>query len=99
MTKFKNCLTNSYKSTDIESDNVFKRYARRPKQLSDACLADFIACFNCIREKDISFDTSNLQDGYLPENDLHVNTDDDPLIIDEHLEASVEYNMGGEQRP
>jgi len=34
------------KSTDLESNNVLKRYARRPKQLSDVCLADFIACFN-----------------------------------------------------
>ena len=59
------------KSTDVESDNVLKRYGRRPKQLSNICLADFIACFNCIRDKDSSFDTSNLQDGYLPENDYH----------------------------
>lgn len=42
-----------------------------------------------------SFDTLNLQDGYLPENDFHENADDDPHTTDEHLEASVEYNMGG----
>jgi hypothetical protein len=83
------------KSTDVESDNVLKRYGRRPKQLSDVCLADFIACFNCIRDKDSSFDISNLQDGYLPENDFHENTDDDPHSSDEHLEASVEYQMRG----
>ena len=83
------------KFTDVESDNVLKRYGRRPKQLSNICLADFIACFNCIRDKDSSFDTSNLQDGYLPENDYHENTDDDPHNNDEHLEASVEYKMRG----
>ena len=30
-------------STDIEADNVIKRYARRPKALDDFCLADFIS--------------------------------------------------------
>ena len=52
-------------------------------------------CFNCIRDKDSSFNISNLQDGYLPENDFHENTDDDPDNSDEHLEASVEYQMRG----
>lgn len=83
------------KSTDVESDNVLKRYGRRPKQLSDVCLADFIACFNGIRDKDSSFDISNLQDEYLPENDFHENTDDDLHNTDEHLEASLEYQMRG----
>lgn len=83
------------KSTVIESDNVLKRYGRRPKQLNDVCLADFIACFNCIRDKDCSFDISNLQDGYLPENDFQQNTDDDPHSNDEHIEESVEYQMRG----
>ena len=30
-------------STDIEADNVIKRYARRPEALEDFCLADFIS--------------------------------------------------------
>ena len=30
-------------STDIEADNVIKRYARRPEALDDFCLADFIS--------------------------------------------------------
>jgi len=81
------------KSIDVESDNVLKRYGRRPKQLIDVCLADFIACFNGIRDKDSSFDISNLQDGYFPESDFHENTDDDPHSSDEHLEPSVEYQM------
>ena len=34
-------------SLDIESDNVIKRYQRRPKQLEKLCLAGFVAWFNC----------------------------------------------------
>ncbi|XP_069109303.1 uncharacterized protein [Argopecten irradians] len=36
-------------STDIESDNIVKRYAKRPKQLQKMCLADYVA------ELDISY--------------------------------------------
>ncbi|XP_069115380.1 DNA ligase 1-like [Argopecten irradians] len=36
-------------STDIESDNIVKRYAKRPKQLRKMCLADYVA------ELDISY--------------------------------------------
>ena len=32
-------------SQDIESDNVIKRYQRRPKQWEKFCLADFVALF------------------------------------------------------
>jgi len=31
-------------SEDIESDNLIKRYQRRPKQLEELCVADFAAC-------------------------------------------------------
>ncbi|CAB3993946.1 Hypothetical predicted protein [Paramuricea clavata] len=34
-------------SVDIESDNIIKRYQRRPKKLENLCLADFVAWFNC----------------------------------------------------
>ncbi len=34
-------------SCDIESDNIIKRYQRRPKQLENVCLADFVAWYNC----------------------------------------------------
>ena len=37
-------------SCDIESDNIIKRYQRRPKQLENVCLADFVAWYNCKSE-------------------------------------------------
>ncbi|XP_033756117.1 uncharacterized protein LOC117338862 [Pecten maximus] len=30
-------------STDVESDNIIKRYARRPKKLENYCLADYVS--------------------------------------------------------
>ena len=38
-------------SPDIESDNVIKRYQRRPKQLKKLCLPDFVAWFNCVKDE------------------------------------------------
>lgn len=38
-------------STDIESDNIIKRYQRRPRKLEELCLANFVAWFNCVKDK------------------------------------------------
>lgn len=38
-------------STQIESDNIVKRYAKRPKQLKSWCLADFVSQLNVKFEK------------------------------------------------
>ena len=38
------------KSTDIESDDVLKRYQRRPHKLELLCLAHFVAWFNCVND-------------------------------------------------
>ena len=32
-------------SPDIESDNIIRRYQRRPKTLGKLCLADFVAWY------------------------------------------------------
>jgi len=39
------------KSVDIESDNIIKRYQRRPRKLQNLCLADFVAWYNCVRQR------------------------------------------------
>ena len=38
-------------SPDIESDNAIKRYQRRPRALEKLCLADFVAWYDCIKDK------------------------------------------------
>ena len=38
-------------SHDIESDNIIKRYQRRPKQLERLCLADFVAWFDSVKDE------------------------------------------------
>ena len=37
-------------SDDIESDNLIKRYQRRPHKLNNLCLADFAAWYNCKKQ-------------------------------------------------
>ena len=67
-------------SVDIESDNVIKRYQRRPKQLENLCLADFVAWYNCKSERNDQRKlktSSPCADDYLPENIIDDNLDDD----------------------
>ncbi len=88
-------------SIDIESDNVIKRYQRRPKQLEGLCLADFVAWFNCktdsngqkkIKPND---NLTNSADDYLVENDFNDNEDDNVSENDETLQEGEEYEMKG----
>ena len=79
-------------SCDIESDNIIKRYQRRPKQLENVCLADFVALFNCIRDDESGNDSLDQDkchigsDNFLPETLFDANTnDDDPYKIDDDI--------------
>ena len=71
-------------STDIESDNIIKRYQRRPKQLEKLRLANFVAWFNCVKDENAENDSKRNDpaftsiDDFLPETNFAENTDDDP---------------------
>ena len=69
-------------SLDIESDNLIKRYQRRPRQLEQLCLADFAAWYNCVKSDDLSpaqeTESKMLVEEYPPERNFDDNTDDDP---------------------
>ena len=74
-------------SHDIESDNMIKRYQRRPKKLENLCLAEFVAsCFDCVREKDDDRNcysceaTVTFPGDFIPETNFEDNADDDPSI-------------------
>ena len=88
-------------SLDIESDNVIKRYQRRPKQLENLCLADFVAWFNCKSERNEknpvkpNVNSTLLADDYFLENDFNDNVDDDLSDNDETLDERDEYEMKG----
>ena len=78
-------------SCDIESDNIIKRYQRRPKQLENICLADFVVWFNCVRDKESDTDfVDNLNMGsndFIPETLFDVNTtDDEPYNMDNNVD-------------
>ena len=42
-------------STDVESDNVIRRYSKRPKKLSNFCLADYVSKLDIIYPKGNKF--------------------------------------------
>ena len=87
-------------STDIESDNIIKRYQRRPLKLEELCLANFVAWFNCVKDKhsddsSTSCNTTETSDDFLLETDLTDNVDDDPPAENNAIEDTTEYKLKG----
>lgn len=88
------------KSTDIESDNALKRYQKRPRGLSDVCLADFVAWINCSKDNNNYSPiecSSELKDSdeYILKTDFN-KRDDEPVVSDDTLASpSIEYQMKG----
>ena len=56
-------------STDVESDNVIQRYSKRPRQLGNFCLADFVSKVDIIYPKGNKFpekdDGKNEEDSFV----------------------------------
>ena len=90
-------------STDVESDNIIKRYQRRPKQLEKLCLADFVSMFNCVKDEqgdtcNATYEPSSIGiNDFLPETNFEDNTNDDAdsiNVIESECEAN-EYKLKG----
>ena len=84
-------------SIDIESDNVIKRYQRRPRQMENVCLADFVAWYNCKSESSEQRHlktSSPCADDYLPESIIDDNLDDDVCDL-EQTSGNDQYEMKG----
>ena len=85
-------------STDIESDNIIKRYQRRPRKLEELCLVNFVAWFNCVKDKhsddsNTSCNKTETSDDFLLETDLTDNVDDDPPAENNAIEDTTEYKL------
>ena len=84
-------------SIDIESDNIIKRYQRRPKQMENVCLADFVAWYNCKSESNEQRylkTSSPCADDYLPESIIDDNLDDGVCDLEQTSEND-KYEMKG----
>ena len=84
-------------SIDIESDNIIKRYQRRPKQMENVCLADFVAWYNCKSESNEQRHlktSSRCADDYLPESIIDDNLDNDVCDLEQTSEND-KYEMKG----
>ena len=83
-------------STDIESDNVIKRYQRRPCQLENICLADFVAWYEVLPSgKSDSLNSTQIWSDCLPDNDSLENHDDDTVIEEDIVPSSKSYKQPG----
>ena len=83
------------KSTDIESDNVLKRYQRRPRKLELLCLANFVAWFNCVNDNTRLHVQTKSDGDFLPETDFCDNVDDDPSDKNDEIDDTTEYQLKG----
>ncbi|PFX25090.1 hypothetical protein AWC38_SpisGene10304 [Stylophora pistillata] len=77
-------------SCDIESDNIIKHYQRRPKQLENSCLVDFVSWFNCVSDNETGTDFDDKvdipSDNFLPETLFDANSnDDDPYDMGDNV--------------
>ncbi|XP_061193259.1 uncharacterized protein LOC133201473 [Saccostrea echinata] len=70
-------------STDVECSNVIKRYAKRPKQLENWCLADYVS------QLDVVFPKDNEKE--FTENEVN---DDDDLDNKSHDEDDSDLDFG-----
>ena len=78
-------------SIDFESDNVIKRYQRRPRQMENVCLADFVAWYNCKSERNEQRHlktSSSCADDYLPDSNL-----EDDVCDQEQMSDNDKYEM------
>lgn len=89
-------------STDIETDNIIKRYQRRPRNLEHLCLANFVAWFSCVKDKDTNDSSINCNSSTalifndcLPETDLNDNVDDDPPDENNEIDDTTKYKLRG----
>ncbi|KAL9977890.1 hypothetical protein ACROYT_G015348 [Oculina patagonica] len=94
MDKIKELADNS---EDIESDNLIKRYQRRPRQLENVCLADFAAWYNYVKDEDCEKHTKdnyyNME--YPPERGFEESVEDDISFENDNDNSKEEYVVGG----
>ena len=83
-------------SVDIESDNVIKRYMRRPKKLENVCLADLLRGITArlrVMSRHLKANSSSADD-YLAEIVIDDNLDDD-VSQSQQTSEKDEYEMKG----
>ena len=80
-------------SDDIGSDNVIKRYRRRPTKLKSLCLADFVAWYNCTKQNSKPIKTAQTSDKFLPENDFEDHFDDDSNEAEDIAYSQKKYEI------
>ncbi|CAC5398500.1 unnamed protein product [Mytilus coruscus] len=70
-------------STDVQCNNVIKRYSQRPKKVQSICLADFAAWYDLRSEKKPKTDRLE-NEKVMEETDIEDNMEDENLSQDEY---------------
>ena len=81
-------------STNVESDNVMKRYKRRPKEMNKYCYADFVSWFETSCHKQTIQDTGISEE--LPEVDYSPDLEDavlDALELNDDKVSDIVYEF------
>ena len=78
-------------STEIEADNVVKRYARRPKALETYCLADYVSKVVSVSKVKISEHTEHASEASDSETDIDMNKEN--AQCSNHDESKLRYSI------
>ena len=70
-------------STDIEADNIIKRYSRRPKVLETYCLADYVSKVVSVSKDKVSDNSEHVSEASGSDNDIDLNEENTPNINDD----------------
>ncbi|VDI59060.1 Hypothetical predicted protein [Mytilus galloprovincialis] len=70
-------------STNVQCDNIIKRYSQRPKKVESICLADFAAWYDLRSEKKAKTDKLKNEEE-IEETDIEDNLEDENLSQDEY---------------
>ena len=76
--------------TDIEADNVIKRYTRRPKALDTYCLADYVSKVVSVSKVKISGHSEHVSEASDSETEMEVNEENSSFI---HDETKLRYSV------
>ena len=81
-------------STEIESDNILKKYSRRPRALEDLSLADFVAWYE-VQAECKTLHSKVDASCYLPENQPLDNCDDDVTVDSQTQDEERSFTIPG----
>ena len=82
-------------STDIEADNIIKRYSRRPEILETYCLADYVSKVVSVSKNKVSDNSEQVSEASYSDNEMDFNEENTPNNIDDQNRSRYSVLQNG----